>query len=271
LSETQIETTVNSYYADNGTFKIPVNIQYAAKLAGVNPIAAINAQIEASNEKYGANRKLITASPAEEAIFDQVPSVQKLFTDFEKMSPTRFSRGTANLTGTAGPMRRTFDTSRKERALIDTIRDVEGTSGPQGYNTVYGGAVVPQLTQMTLGELYDAIKLGGTDAIPERLGGGKIPFKKDKYNSSASGALQVMPETLRGLVNSGNYTWDTVFSPETQDKMFIQLSREAGVDINNPDFNKVGKVWAGASPALGQTTRTASDTMSIYNQKLNQN
>jgi len=77
LSETQIETTVNSYYADNGTFKIPVNIQYAAKLAGVNPIAAINAQIQASNEKYGANRKLITASPAEEAIFDQVPTVQK--------------------------------------------------------------------------------------------------------------------------------------------------------------------------------------------------
>jgi hypothetical protein len=73
LSETQIETTVNSYYADNGTFKIPVNIQYAAKLAGVNPIAAINAQIQASNEKYGTNRRLITSSPAEEAIFDQVP------------------------------------------------------------------------------------------------------------------------------------------------------------------------------------------------------
>ena len=105
LSETQIETTINSYYANNGTFKIPVNIQYAAKVAGVNPIAAINAQIQASNEKYGANRKLITASPAEEAIFDQVPSVQRLFTDFEKMSQVRLSRGTAHLTGTAGPRR----------------------------------------------------------------------------------------------------------------------------------------------------------------------
>lgn len=105
LSETQIETTINSYYADNGTFKIPVNIQYSAKLAGINPIAAINEQIQASNEKYGTNRKLITPSPAEEAIFDQVPSVQKLFTDFEKMSTTRLSRGTAYLTGTAGPVR----------------------------------------------------------------------------------------------------------------------------------------------------------------------
>ncbi len=105
LSETQIETTINSYYANNGTFKIPVNIQYAAKVAGVNPIAAINAQIQASNEKYGTNRKFITASPVEEAIFDQVPSVQKLFIDYEKMSTTRLSRGTAHLTGTAGPRR----------------------------------------------------------------------------------------------------------------------------------------------------------------------
>ena len=105
LSETQIETTINSYYANDGTFKIPVNIQYSAKLAKMNPITAINAQIQASNEKHGTNRKLLTPSPAEEAIFDQVPSVQKLFTDFEKMSPTRLDRGTAHLTGAAGPMR----------------------------------------------------------------------------------------------------------------------------------------------------------------------
>jgi hypothetical protein len=105
LSETQIETTVNSYYADNGTFKIPVDIQYSAKLAGINPIAAINEQIQASNEKYGKNRRLITPSPAEEAIFDQVPSVQKLFTDFEKISPTRVARGTAHITGRAGSVR----------------------------------------------------------------------------------------------------------------------------------------------------------------------
>ena len=105
LSETQIETTINSYYADNGTFKIPVNIQYAAKVAGVNPIAAINAQIQASNEKYGKNRKLITTSPVEEAIFDQVPSVQKLFTDYENRSQARISRGISYTTNNPGPVR----------------------------------------------------------------------------------------------------------------------------------------------------------------------
>jgi hypothetical protein len=105
LSETQIETTINSYYANNGTFKIPVNIQYAAKVAGVNPIAAINAQIQASNEKHGTNKKLITASPAEEAIFDQVPSVQKLFTDYENRSQARISRGISYTTRNPGPVR----------------------------------------------------------------------------------------------------------------------------------------------------------------------
>ena len=170
------------------------------------------------------------------------------------------------------PMRRTSG-SREENAFIQTIRTVEGTSGPQGYNTVYGGAVVPQLTQMTLGELYDAIKLGGTDAIPARLGGGKIPFKKDRYNSSASGALQLMPETLRGLVNRGGYSWNDTFSPETQDRMIIDLARQGGVDIENmspSQMSKAGNIWAGASPRYGQTTRTASDSYNIYQRLLQQ-
>ena len=170
------------------------------------------------------------------------------------------------------PMRRTAG-SRQENAFIQTIRTVEGTSGPDGYNTVYGGAVVPQLTQMTLGELYDAIKLGGTDAIPARLGGGKIPFKKDKYNSSASGALQLMPETLRGLVENSGYSWDDVFSPETQDRMMLDLARQGGVDIENmspAQMEKAGNIWAGASPRYGQTTRTASDSYRIYQSLLQQ-
>ena len=170
------------------------------------------------------------------------------------------------------PMRRTAG-SRQENAFIQTIRTVEGTSGPDGYNTVYGGAVVPQLTQMTLGELYDAIKLGGTDAIPARLGGGKIPFKKDQYNSSASGALQLMPETLRGLVENSGYSWDDVFSPETQDRMILDLARQGDVDIENmspAQMEKAGNIWAGASPRYGQTTRTASDSYRIYQSLLQQ-
>jgi len=105
LTEQEIETSIGSYYANNGTFRIPVNAEYASKILGVSPIAAMNAQIEASNAKYGLNRRLLMPTPAEEAIFDQVPSVQKLFTDFNKSSQNRFNRGTALVTGTTGPMR----------------------------------------------------------------------------------------------------------------------------------------------------------------------
>lgn len=163
--------------------------------------------------------------------------------------------------------------SAVETAFINTTRMAEGTAGPNGYNTVYGGAVVPQLTQMTLGELYDAIKLGGTDAIPERLGGGKIPFKKDKYNSSASGALQLMPQTLLGLINSGKYSRDDVFSPAVQDQMLIDLARDRGVDIENmspQQMEKAGNIWAGLTPRYGQTKRTATDSYEEFQRQLNQ-
>tara|TARA_Y100000004_G_scaffold134864_1_gene152571 strand:- start:1982 stop:4666 length:2685 start_codon:yes stop_codon:yes gene_type:complete len=170
------------------------------------------------------------------------------------------------------PMRQAVG-SRQENAFIQTIRTVEGTAGPDGYNTVYGGAVVPQLTKMTLGELYDAIKLGGTDAIPARLGGGKIPFKKDQYNSSASGALQLMPETLKSLVETGGYSWNNTFSPEIQDRMILDLARQRGVDIENmspQQMEKAGKIWAGATPNYGQTDRTAADSYDIYQNLLQQ-
>ena len=162
------------------------------------------------------------------------------------------------------------DTAEK-KAFIATVREAEGTSGEQGYNTVYGGAVVPELTQMTLGELYEASKLGGTDRLPERLGGGVIPFKKDKHNSSASGALQLMPNTLMGLMNSDNFDKDTIFTPEVQNQMILQLAAERGIDVQNMDVSqmrKAGGIWAGLTPQYNQTTRTASDSMKLYDDNL---
>jgi len=159
----------------------------------------------------------------------------------------------------------------EEKAFIATVRELEGTGGSGGYNTVYGGAVVPKLSQMSLGELYDAIKLGGTDRLPDRLGGGIIPFKKDRYNSSASGALQIMPETLRGLVERGQFKWDDTFSPETQNKMILALARNGGVDIEkmtDSQMYKASKIWAGLGTFHGQTDRTSSQSLEVYNQNL---
>ena len=178
LSETQIETTINSYYADNGTFKIPVNIQYAAKVAGINPIAAINAQIQASNEKYGTNRKLITASPAEEAIFDQVPSVQRLFTDFDNRSPARIDRGTAIITRTTGPRRASMTgTGVAPVEQTNALVEVAGELGVSpidlatiiGFET--GGTYDPGVVGGEGGNYQGLIQFGG----PERAAYGVVP------------------------------------------------------------------------------------------------
>lgn len=164
----------------------------------------------------------------------------------------------------------TADTS-EEKAFIATVREAEGTSGAQGYNTVYGGAVVPQLTEMTLRELYDASKLGGTNRLPQRLGGGVIPYAKDKYNSSASGAAQLMPNTLKGLVESGKFSWDQKFSPETQNSIILALARQGGVNIENIDANQLRKannIWAGLGPRYGQTKRTIDQSLKMYQENL---
>ena len=159
----------------------------------------------------------------------------------------------------------------EEKAFIATVRELEGTGGSGGYNTVYGGAVVPGLTEMTLAELYEASKLGGTDRLPDRLGGRAIPYHKDRYNSSASGALQLMPETLRGLVNSGRFSWSDTFSPATQNKMILALARQGGINIENMNesqMTKAGNIWASLTPRYGQTSRTASQSMSVYRKNL---
>ena len=155
-----------------------------------------------------------------------------------------------------------------ERAMLQTIGQLEGAD----YNTVYGGAKVPELTQMTLGELYSAIKLGGDNAIPERLGGGTIPFKKDKYNSSASGFLQIMPETLKGLLDRGNFKETDIFTPELQNRMAITLARQGGINPNDGldmgELRKLNNLWASFGPKYGQTGRTLQQSSDIFKENL---
>lgn len=262
---------------------ITPEVKHAARLLKVSEMEVINRQIDAYN-KFNTDKINRIQSPALDLINNARPETQRLFTDIPTFGSV--NRGAATVTGNlqnyvrpsmGGGSRSVsvaYNGSPGQTAFIQTVRSVEGTSGPNGYNTVYGGAVVPQLTQMTLGELYDATKLGGTDAIPARLGGGKIPFKKDQYNSSASGALQLMPETLRGLVQNGGYSWNDVFSPQIQDRMILDLARQQGINPDKMDLNqmnKAGGIWAGLSPRYGQTNRSAEESFNIYRQFLNRN
>lgn len=162
----------------------------------------------------------------------------------------------------------------EEKALIATVRSAEGTSGSGGYNTVYGGAEVPELTKMTLKELYDAGKIGGTNKLPSRLGGGIIPWKQDGHNSTASGAVQIMPETLRSLVDSGVFSWTDTFSPETQNKMIIALAKRRGVDVTKPLSMKeimiLRQEWAGLGRYYAGQGGSESEALKNYNTYLSQ-
>lgn len=161
-----------------------------------------------------------------------------------------------------------------EKALIATVTQSEGTAGDKGYNTVYGGAVVPQLTEMTLGELYEASRQGGTDRLPARLGGGVIPYAKDGYNSTASGAPQLMPGTLKGLIDSGKFSADQKFSKEVQNAIIIELARRrmGGGPITAENVRKFQKElsmeWASMGTYHGQTTKTSGEAVNLFEKNL---
>ena len=152
----------------------------------------------------------------------------------------------------------------EELALIQTVMQREGAD----YTTVYGGKKVPQLTEITLGELHQASKLGGTDRLPSRLGGGVIPYAKDQHNSSATGAPQLMPDTLKTLLNSGKFKENQKFTKEAQNEIILELARRRGVDptkkLTERDISKLGPEWASFTPALGQSKNTASSTLNVY-------
>ena len=156
----------------------------------------------------------------------------------------------------------------EEMALVQTVMQREGAD----YTTVYGGKKVPQLTEMTLGEVYEASKLRGTDRLPSRLGGGVIPYAKDQYNSSATGAPQLMPDTLKGLLDSKKFNKDQKFSPEVQNEIILELARQKNVDptkkLTESDMSKLGGTWASFTPYHGQSKNTAGSTLQVYQKNL---
>lgn len=178
------------------------------------------------------------------------------------------SGGGAVPPGGGGATDVTADT-QEEKAWLQTIRQVEGTADKGGYNKLVGGEVVPELTQMTLQEVYD---LGmksriGEGTLPQRFGGRKVKFGADSH---AMGAYQFKPQTMMGVAKQlGFDPKTTLFSPEIQDKLGLKNLRGTGVDptkrATKADIEKAGTQWAGLTPYYGQTRRTASKSLEIYN------
>lgn len=163
----------------------------------------------------------------------------------------------------------TADT-QEEKAWLQTIRQVEGTADKGGYNKLVGGEVVPELTQMTLQEIYDlgmkGKNLEGT--LPQRFGGRKVKFGADSH---AMGGYQFKPQTMMGVAKQlGLDPKTTLFSPEIQDKLGLKNLRGTGVDptkrATKADIEKAGTQWAGLTPYWGQTGRTSTQSLQIWNQ-----
>lgn len=127
-------------------------------------------------------------------------------------------------------------------AFLATIRKAEGTAGPNGYRTLFGGSLFSDFSD------HPRQAKQFTDKTGQRLW------------TSAAGAYQFMAVSpIPGTANSTKVnTWDRIaarlgladFSPASQDAAAIELIREAGAlgDVEAGRFddavNKVRRIWA---------------------------
>ncbi len=75
--------------------------------------------------------------------------------------------------------------------------------------------MVPELTSLTADEW---LEIARTKKLPVKFGGGKVPYKQDKYGSRATGAFQIMPDTLRGIMRGGILSGEDIMNTANQDK-----------------------------------------------------
>ncbi len=142
--------------------------------------------------------------------------------------------------------------------LSTLLNLIGGVEAPQGYDQVYGGirsADQPPkpLTSMTVNEV-----LAWQDSIDAR------------YPSEAAGRYQVMEDTLRGLVRSGQVSGNARFDRNTQDNIAVTLMKRRGLDdyqtgrISADKFaQKLSQEWA-SLPAITVDKKGRSATGQSY-------
>ena len=164
--------------------------------------------------------------------------------------------------------------SKNARALLNTIRFAEGTSGALGYNTWFGGRTDMDLSSMTINEVVAEQK--------KRLRNGEATY--GRYTSAAVGAYQMMkPEVFARKANLDPAT--AKFSRENQDKMAIvgYMMGQAGMSqaeidapINKAQIAKMAPVWASlpmmnGRSRYGQPVKSFDKLKRVYEQALGGN
>lgn len=161
---------------------------------------------------------------AEDTAPDQLPTVYQSFMATASNASTSIAQS-VGLIATASPQ----TAADNQRAFLDMIAFAEGTSGPNGYRTLFGGG------------LFDSF----ADHPRQRF-----PFtnkRGEKLYTTAAGRYQFLSRTWDALVRK-LYLPD--FGPESQDIAAWELIRERGAtkDVEAgriaTAIAKVAPVWA---------------------------
>lgn len=103
------------------------------------------------------------------------------------------------------------------KPLLDFIGQLESNGN---YRVVFGGRVIPNLTDMTISQVYSNMN----SMLDEQR------RTRGRAISTASGKYQIIRTTLQGLMNDMRLNPDTtIFSEQTQDHFAIQLLRWRGI------------------------------------------
>ena len=103
--------------------------------------------------------------------------------------------------------------------ILPLIRSVEGTAGPNGYNTsLRNGAYLPggqeqDLVNKSLNEIRELQRY-------------MLANPANTENSSALGAYQIVGQTLERLIQKLDLDRSQAYSPELQDRLALELVRE---------------------------------------------
>jgi hypothetical protein len=155
--------------------------------------------------------------------------------------------------------------------LLDAIAKGE-SAGAGGYDAMNQGTVGTagkvigsgnsekiinkKLTDMTIGEIMDRAAKPSDNAQKRKADG--LIF--------AAGRYQIIPETLKSLVNAGIASRDEKFSPEVQDRLGMELIKQTGALKLSSEGkyddaqNALAKVWAGI-PLATDTMNKATGRM----------
>jgi len=141
--------------------------------------------------------------------------------------------------------------------LLTLISKGEGTSGASGYNIIYGydkyktDDMKNQLKNTPLSKMtLEQVQVFQKELIEQTRGTLPAPASK-KHGTGAVGKYQINHTNIKNWLKKKRFNKNTIFSPEVQDEMAVELLKESKLDdlinlkITPKEFhNRVANIWA---------------------------